>query len=263
MKQARGKYVILAGLLILLSTVFYRGKMNEFPSFIHAWAQSDYYALAKGFIRNGFDFFHPRTFNLTPQFPAEPPPEKEEGITRADFPLHPFLVAIIMKVSGTENPWVYRWYVLLLSLTGLVFMTRLGWRWTGNAVPGLFLAAFLFTSPLLAYYQNGFLSGVPSLAFCFAAFYFYYVHLSGKKLLHFYSAIAFFSMAALGRTPFAIFLIGVICMEFAGWCRNRHTDPRKLLALVLAVLVVAGYFFYNLSLGKKYGSIFLSRPYPP
>ena len=36
---------------------FQRNNLNEFPSYIHSWAQSDYYALSKGFVRNNLNFF--------------------------------------------------------------------------------------------------------------------------------------------------------------------------------------------------------------
>ena len=42
--------------------------LNEFPAFIHAWAQDDRYALAIGFLDNGFDLFHPETMIYSNNF---------------------------------------------------------------------------------------------------------------------------------------------------------------------------------------------------
>jgi hypothetical protein len=59
---------ILSGLLIL-SFVYHHKYINEFPSHIHAWAQSDRYALSLGFLDNGLNFLKPQTFTYNHQFP--------------------------------------------------------------------------------------------------------------------------------------------------------------------------------------------------
>src|SRR5437868_5106376 len=110
--KAQGiKIFFLSVILISLSVFFFRNSISLFPSFIHAWTQSDRYALALGFLNNRFDFFHPQTFNLI----------SIDGITRVDFPIHEYIVALVMKVSGIHEPVVFRIYTLLYALTGLIF----------------------------------------------------------------------------------------------------------------------------------------------
>jgi len=62
------KKIEIIGILILIigfGFLFQFEYLNEFPSYIHAWAQSDRYALSLGFIENGFDFFKPQTYIST------------------------------------------------------------------------------------------------------------------------------------------------------------------------------------------------------
>ena len=48
---------IIALIFIILSGLFIQWSyMNEFPSFIHAWSQTDRYAIALGFVNNDLDF---------------------------------------------------------------------------------------------------------------------------------------------------------------------------------------------------------------
>ncbi len=54
---------------------------NKLPTSIHAWAQSDHYALALGFYNDGMDFFHPTTFALDHQFPPKEELKNPQGIT--------------------------------------------------------------------------------------------------------------------------------------------------------------------------------------
>ena len=68
MKKLRD--LILPILLIITLGVFLQYKyFNEFPAHIHAWSQSDRYALALGFERNNLNFFKPETFVMNHQFP--------------------------------------------------------------------------------------------------------------------------------------------------------------------------------------------------
>ena len=50
--------------IVLLGILFQINYVNDFPSHIHAWSQSDRYALAQGFVNNDLNFFKPETFSL-------------------------------------------------------------------------------------------------------------------------------------------------------------------------------------------------------
>ena len=54
--------------ILIVGFYFQHSYFNEFPSFTHAWAQSDRFALALGFENNGFNFFKPETFVFNHQF---------------------------------------------------------------------------------------------------------------------------------------------------------------------------------------------------
>ena len=45
--------------IVLLGILFQINYVNDFPSHIHAWSQSDRYALAQGFVNNDLNFFKP------------------------------------------------------------------------------------------------------------------------------------------------------------------------------------------------------------
>ena len=90
-----------------------RNYMDEYPTHIHAWAEQDHYALALGFINNGFDLFHPETMIYNKQFPGWWQEPSATTITSADFPIHEYIVALLMKLFGTTSPWVFRLWTLL------------------------------------------------------------------------------------------------------------------------------------------------------
>src|SRR5690554_6312534 len=96
--------------IILISGSYYlfNETMDEYPSYVHAWTQTDRLALAMNFQKNNFDFFHPATYNLL----------TKDGITQVDFPMHDYLVAVFSKIFNTNLIFTFRLYNLIYTLIG-------------------------------------------------------------------------------------------------------------------------------------------------
>ncbi|MCT4581055.1 MAG: glycosyltransferase family 39 protein [Flavobacteriales bacterium] len=261
------KVLLKNGLLILLFTyisiLLHRGEINDFPKHIHAWAQSDYYALSLGFIDNGLDFFHPQNFVQNPQFPDYFQTPKENGITAADFPIHTYNVALLMRLFDSEAPWIFRSYTLFFSIVGMLFLFLLIKALNGSDIKALFGVALLLLSPVYLYYRAGFLPSIPALSFVIIAYYYYLLYLKKGQYQSFYIAITFFTLATLTRTPFAIFLIATFCQEGLNVLKKRKMNYTILASYLISFSFIIGYFIYNNYLRSLYGSIFLSKPLTP
>lgn len=249
-------------LLLLLCALSYKHIIFSYPAYIHAWAQADRYALALCFIDNGFDFFHPCTFNYNLQFPAPIPLLKDEGITSVDFPLVEYVIAIVMKVSGSTSPVIFRTSILCVSLTGLLFLYKLSRMLIQSALTAFIICLFVFLSPVFNYYQIGFLPSIPALSCLFIAFYFYAKQLQTDAYRTFLLAICFFTLAALLRFPFIIFLIALCAMHFLQMIKTKSFLLNKTVVLGSAFLLIGYYFIYNMYLRNTYGSIFLGHSMP-
>ena len=261
------KLIIKNSLLLLIFTfisiLLHRDEINDFPKHIHAWAQSDYYAISLGFKDNGFDFFHPQTFVENPQFPNDFQTPKDNGITAADFPIHTYNVALLMQLFDSEEPWIFRSYTLFFSIVGMLFLFLLIKELNGSDIKALFGVSLLLLSPVYLYYRAGFLPSIPSLSFVIIAYYFYIQYLKLHHLKSFNIAILFFTIATLARTPFAIFLIATLCQEGLTIIKKRKVNYLILTSYTISFTVIIGYFLYNSHLRALYGSIFLSKPLPP
>src|ERR1039457_4980267 len=168
MKNILAKYSVII-ILMLTGLVFQWKYLNEFPSHIHAWAQSDRYALALGFNRNEFDFFLPQTFVLNHQFPGGHEFANKTTITAVDFPIHDYMAALLMNLFGTTAPWVFRLYILVYSLIGLFFLYKTSELLVRNKLLSILMVIFASTSRVFIYYQAGFLPSVPSVSNAFIA----------------------------------------------------------------------------------------------
>lgn len=244
--------LLLVLFLLVLSFLLYHSTIFFPPSFIHAWTQSERYAISLQFLNNGFDIFHPATFNQ----------QTVDGITRMDLPLNEFVVAILMKVFGTTSPFIFRAYMLCVSIVGLTFLYLLAKKITTSEFKSWIVVAFVFLSPLYSYYQAGFIPCVPAIAFVFIAYYFLYTYKAGKNRKHFYISIFFFFLAAMIRFPFFVFLFGLLLQQIYWAFKQKKIIRHELVGFLVAFGFFIGYYFYNRHLGNLYGNMFLDRFLP-
>ena len=244
--------LLLLALLAALSLFFYHKTIAWWPSHIHAWTQGDRYALAVKFADTGLNLFKPRTFNL----------QTREGITAVDLPVHDYAVGVLMKLSGSREPGIFRLYTLLLSITGIWFLFRLSREATGSVLKSLGIAVFVFTCPVIVYYQAGFIPSATSFSALLAGYYFYFRYQNGLKTGDFYWAIGLMTLAALSRSPFNIFLFATLLQQGLHWIRYKKVDRKEALAYASAYGLILLANLYKIWLAKVYGTQFLGKLLP-
>jgi hypothetical protein len=261
MKTKTKNYLVVL-IITVLGLLFQLKYINEFPSHIHAWAQSDRYALSLGFVENNLNLFKPQTFVLNHQFPDNWKTPTKYSLTAVDFPIHDYIPAVFMKISGTHSVWIFRLYILLYSFIGLFFLFKLCYLQTNDFIKSIFVVLFAATSPVFVYYQGGFLPTIPSLSNAVIGIYFYLKYLKQNNQKDFWLAIAFLTLATLSRTTFAIILIAVFGLEFLKLIRGKDKLRHKLFPVAFSVSIIIIYQLYNAYLRKTYGSIFLNHILP-
>lgn len=260
-KKHYNKVVVVT--IVLLGFFFHKNYMNEFPQYKHAWAQSDRYSLAQGFVNNNLNFFKPETFTYNNEFPHTWKKPTDKTITSVDFPIHDYIVAVFMKITNNKSPWLFRLYTLLYSFVFLFFVFKLSYTLTeNNFIKSLFVVIFAATSPVFVYYQAGFLPSIPSLANAFIAIYFYTKYLINNKNKYFNISMLFLTLATLNRTTFAIVLVAVLGHEFLRFVLKKTNLKQKIIPVLLSASAILFFFFYNDFLRDKYGSLFLNYLLP-
>lgn len=253
---------VFAVLMTVFCINFYSSNIRSFPSSIHAWAQGDRYALALNFQKNGFDLFHPQTYNLRPQFPAKIPVTKETGITQVDCPIHEYIIALIMKVVGNNSPFVFRLYNLLYGLLGFLCLFLLVRNNTKSQLKALAVVVFAFLSPVLVYYFDGMLPSTSSIASTLIGYYFFFEYRRNKEFHKLVLAVLFAFIAALSRTPFALILGTMLCQVLYEMIKQKKLKLKELIPFAVAFTILLGFFIHNLGLAKIYGSVFLMNIRP-
>ncbi|MCC6410934.1 MAG: glycosyltransferase family 39 protein, partial [Saprospiraceae bacterium] len=235
--------LFLAFALTALCVYFHRETFTAFPAHIHAWTQSDRYALALRFAEKP-NLLLPRTFNLA----------TKDGVTAVDLPLHDWLAGILMRISGTGEPWVFRVWTLLLSVMGTFFLYKLAKRQTQSAWRGVLVALWTFTLPIAVYYQDGFLPSAAGFSLLLIAYERYFSYKEAQKPAQLVQAVLFFTLAALPRSPMVMFLVCVALQEILYW-----RFKREHLAFIPAFGLFGAWALYKNHLSAEFGSQFLTQ----
>lgn len=251
-------------ILFILITVafFHRRSVFMPPTAIHGWAAADWYALSVGFLNNGMDFFHPEVNQLNLQFPANVPLENPSGITSVDFPINPYIVAVIMKLFHSQNPSIFRLYTLLLSLLGLYFLFKAVRVRSGSFLLAAFAVCFIRFQPSYAYYMDGFIPTQNALSVFFIGLYFLVLFRQTIKTVHLAFTVFFFMLAGLMRMPFSIPLIALMGVYVLSGIKTRRWEFMPMLLVGAGLLGIFSYFLYNRMLSQNYGSVFLNHILP-
>ena len=257
------RYYFTLGICILLGVLFNWKYLNNYPSFIHAWSQSDHYSITLGFLENGLNFFKPQTLIYNHQFPDWWASTTETGITSVDFPIHHYIPAVIMEITGFKQPIISRLYTFLYSIFGLLAVYKLTYYLSKSQLKSIFVIVFAATSPVFIYYQASFLPSIPSFSNALWGVYFYILYLGSGKNRNLKIAIGFLTLAALSRTTFVIPLIAVFSNEFLRVILKETTIKDKILPVFCSIGIIAGYFAYNTYLRTEYSSIFIGNLLPP
>lgn len=238
--------------------------ISDYPANVHAWAQFDRYALSMGFLDNGLNFFKPQTYVYNHPFPDNWQKPGDTTITAVDFPIHDFIPAVIMKLTNSRSPFIFRVYILLYSFIGLFFLFRLASRATGSFGKSMLTVLLAASSPVFAYYQGGFLPTIPSLANAIIGVYFYYLSMEetgGRR--HFRLSLIFLTLSALARTTFVIPLVALMANELLRFARGASGIKSRALPMAIAAVIILGYRLYNNYLTTTYGTLFLNHLMPP
>lgn len=260
-------------ILLIISFLLFFGKINSPVKDRHAWAMADHFAISLGFIDNGFDFFHPKTFCLNPQFSANKLDsqrdfwtktiENPQGITAIDFPIHHYCIAVLMKILNTRETYVFRLYMLAFSLLGLYYLFKSAIIITKSFYFSISIILFTFLLPSFSYYAIGFLPSQIGLSILFISLYHFLKHKQTHKFKYFLYFLSLLTLASLTRFPFLIYIIGLLCLYLFLAVLNKKIEWKKMSLSIAAISVVLLYFFYNkYYLSENFGSNFLNYPLP-
>jgi hypothetical protein len=248
-----GSVLFIAALLIL--SVFYRYHKTLFypPQSIHAWRQSDCASLTLNYYKEGMKFFSPHIHLLA----------SDNGTSgyaaTSEVPLLYYGTAVLYKLFGPHE-FLIRLLNLLIFLSGLFYLFRLFREILGDYFWSFSLALLLFTSPLLIYYGNNYLTNAPALALGIIGFYhFFRFHREGRTASLALSAVFYFLAGSFKITGlFLLFaILAYLLLEWMGLLTGSRQKGmteagiRRILPYLVVLLPIIAWLVY----AARYNSI--------
>ncbi len=251
--------------VILLLTVCFFYKYHEIvfkkPQSIHKWRQSDCASIALNYYQNGMHFFSPETNNLT-----------SDGGTSgkcctSEVPILYYTVACLYKLFGHEDH-IYRTFNTLIFLCGLIFLYRLFQYVLKDTFWAIALTLLFFTSPVLVYYGNNFLTNSSALAFSIIAWYYFIRYIFESKQKWFYLAIICFFIAGAFKVTALFSLVAILVIYILEILKTgkfnedskRIVTPEKrfIIPIICVFILIGAWILYASSYNKRHDCAYFS-----
>lgn len=218
--------------LILLSFIYdYHGILFHRPYSNHTWRQADCLSITMNYYKENLNFFTPEVHWIG---------DKGNGKTISEFPIIYFTVAQLWKVFG-QSEFLFRLINILIVFSGLFSLYKLSGRILKDTFWSFYIPLFLFTSPLLIFYTNNFLSNAPALGLALTGAYLYYLYHENQEKKWLILSMIIFTLAGLLKITSLIIFIAILTIILFDWIISKiHNKQNKkyLLSKVIPFLCV-------------------------
>ncbi len=229
------------------------------PQSIHKWRQSDCASITLNYYQHGMKFFHPEVHNLASD-------NRTTGYAVGECPILYYFIASLYKVFG-HHDLIYRLVNTLIFFLGLFALYKILERWLDDSFWGISLVLLFFTSPVVVYYANNYLTDTTSFAFVLMGWYFFFSFYSTRKFRLLYVSFLFFTLAGLLKITSAInvfALLGLYVINLLGWLREKENSNRlplnfkTLLPFAFFFIVVTAWYLFAIHYNRVHQTEFFS-----
>ena len=188
--MARAKWLLIS----IVLTAFVVRLIGIDQPFIDPWSwrQSDVAAIARNFLENGFHFTRPQIDWAG----------NERGFVGTEFPILPFVAALLYKSVGVQE-WIGRIQGVLFFVLALPFFFGLVRKIFGDVI-ALWATFFYAFAPLSIVASRAFMPDVPSLSLGIIGTYFFLRWIEEERFRWLILSAILVSLALLIKLPTAI-----------------------------------------------------------
>jgi len=256
-------YSAILFIIILISVSFfynYHKIAFKRPQSVHKWRQSDCASIALNYYQGGMKFFKPETHNLT----------SDDGTSgkcfTSEIPILYYTIASFYTIFGYHE-YIYRIFNTLLFFLGLFFLFRLLHYLLKDTFWSISLTLLIFTSPVLVYYGNNYLSNSSALSFSIIGWYYFIrFSLESKPKWFYISMVVFLIAAALKITAlFSVFaIIGIYILELFGYEKFKekgklfNQNIRFLFPIILIFIIIGSWILYARNYNQEHTCAYFS-----
>ena len=230
--------------LVLLLTILFVGlilrlyKIDRPIADWHSWRQADTAAVARNFIKEGFNPFIPKYDDMSMQANSLDNPQRYRFV---EFPILNTVIAAVWSQTGINVTYA-RLVTVFISLGSIVLLFLLVKYLSG--LPVAALSAFFFaTIPYNVFYSSTILPG-PLMVFGILGLYFYFVKWLETSNSIFLAVSIFFANLAILSWPIAIFFL--LPILYLSYKKHGLALFRNLKLWIFAFLSVTPFIIWRI-----------------
>lgn len=215
------------------------------PQSVHAWRQADCASITMNYYQDDMNPLHPQVHNLT----------SDGGTTgyaaTSEMPILYYFSAVLYKLFGPHE-FIIRFLNLLIFFLGLFYLFKTVNLLLDNKFWAFLVPLLMFTSPVLVYYGNNFLTNVSALSFAFIANYHFVRYVKSQKIASLLKMLFFFLLAGIFKLPALMSLFAIAgYLVFDLVFGKRREDGQKIrhkwhffTGLALILLAIGAWVIY-------------------
>jgi 4-amino-4-deoxy-L-arabinose transferase-like glycosyltransferase len=234
-KKVIQQYFLLS-IILILAVVLRLYKINIPLADHHSWRQADTAAVARNFIKEGWNFWQPKIDNMTPL--AHPDMPNPQRLFLVEPPIYQTIVGGFYHVFGVREE-LARLVSVMFSLGSIIFLYLLALTYVSKRVA--LLSAFFFTVlPYNIFYSRVILPEPMMIFLSLGMIYFFaegvvreYRGVSGsiRRIL-----FILFAALALTQKAFPVFLS--IPMAYLTWEKFKFNGKKYIVSLFYCFIVL-------------------------
>jgi len=206
--QWQKKDWLIISILLFIGLLLRLYKINIPLTDFHSWRQADTAAVARNFIKDGFDLFHPRYDDLSS---IQTGLENPNGYRMVEFPLYNFIFGFLTKHLGFFSLEIWgRLTSLFFSLIILVVIYYLSLKEISQTA-GFFAGLTFAIMPFFVFYSRVVLPETTATGFVFISIFLAYLFSKKQKnncfVCYFFSLLFFSSSLLIKPTTIFYFLV--------------------------------------------------------
>lgn len=253
--------LIFSGIFIMISLYYGQHKiLIKPPQGMHRWRQADCASFALNYYQDGMRFFHPELHNLSSD-------HNTTGYGVSEAPILYYFIAILYKIFGPHD-FIFRIVNFLIFFLGLFYLFKLSKLVLGDGFYAAFISLIIYTSPVVVYYSDNYLTDITAMSMVFIAWYFFisFYYYGGER--KFIISLLLLLIAGLLKITTVINLVaigGIYLFDIAGiisFKKNGKVFKRRWYPLIFFVsiaFVLAGYYYWVIYYNKIHDTSYFNN----
>jgi len=236
-KTSRLKDISILLIILGLALVFRLYKIDSPLGDLFSGRQANTVAVARNFVKDGFDILHPHSDDLSNTLSNQ---ENPNGYYMGEFPLYSAIIALLYKTAPFISLEVFgratSIFFSLILITVIYYLLLKDAGRSAAVVGSLTFAIF----PFFVFFSRVVLPEVTALSLCFISIFFLYLYITEKirhrKVLFYLMSIIFFALGVLTKSTVIFYSIALGYLFFRKYHFRLLTQISFYLFFILSLL---------------------------